>query len=121
MVTVLARCRCCDGAFTRTTDRQEYCGRECKEAVRRLRQRVERVVSKPSRACLHCGARMPGTMRADAAYCSVRFPDPKSPSIDHVVPLAEGGTHDPANLRLTHLGCNARRQARGGNEQLALV
>lgn len=49
------------------------------------------------------------------------YPDPMSPSLDHVVPLAEGGPHSRANVRLAHLGCNVRRGARGGGEQLALV
>ena len=31
------------------------------------------------------------------------------PSLDHVIPLANGGTHEPANVRAAHRGCNARR------------
>lgn len=31
------------------------------------------------------------------------------PSLDHVIPLASGGTHEPANVRAAHRGCNARR------------
>jgi 5-methylcytosine-specific restriction endonuclease McrA len=30
-------------------------------------------------------------------------------TIDHVVPLAKGGTNDPANLRVLCLSCNSRR------------
>lgn len=37
---------------------------------------------------------------------ALKNPDPQCASLDHVVPLANGGTHDPANLRLTHLRCN---------------
>ena len=36
-----------------------------------------------------------------------RFPDPWSPTLDHIVPIAKGG--DPAsieNLQLAHLQCN---------------
>ncbi|RYE42573.1 MAG: HNH endonuclease [Hyphomicrobiales bacterium] len=28
------------------------------------------------------------------------------PSLDHIVPRAKGGTHEPSNLRLAHLWCN---------------
>jgi len=36
-----------------------------------------------------------------------------SPSADHILPLARGGNpFDPANIRITHYGCNARRAAR---------
>lgn len=31
------------------------------------------------------------------------------PSLDHVIPLANGGTHEPSNVRACHRGCNARR------------
>ena len=30
-------------------------------------------------------------------------------SIDHVIPRAHGGTHDPRNLRLAHRYCNSIR------------
>ncbi|MGI8515379.1 MAG: HNH endonuclease [Acidimicrobiia bacterium] len=35
---------------------------------------------------------------------------PGSPSLDHVIPLAQGGPDAMSNLRLTHLACNARRR-----------
>lgn len=49
------------------------------------------------------------------------YPHPMSQSLDHVVPLAEGGPHTYANTRIAHLQCNLVRQDRGGNEQLALL
>jgi predicted Zn-ribbon and HTH transcriptional regulator len=51
----------------------------------------------------------------------LKFPHPMSVSLDHLVPLSEGGPHTRANSRAAHLGCNCRRAARGGNEQLALI
>lgn len=33
-------------------------------------------------------------------------------SLDHVVPQSRGGSHDPSNLRMAHVGCNARRRDR---------
>ena len=44
-----------------------------------------------------------------------------SKTVDHIVPVSQGGSHEPANLRLAHMICNARRGERGGNEQLMLV
>lgn len=49
------------------------------------------------------------------------YPDPMSPSLDHVVPLTQGGRHTYANTRIAHLRCNVERQHCGGNEQLALL
>lgn len=52
---------------------------------------------------------------------SYSWPHPRSKSIDHIVPLAEGGDDTAANKRAAHLLCNTARRDRGGNEQLALV
>ncbi|WP_432050298.1 HNH endonuclease [Verrucosispora sp. NA02020] len=52
---------------------------------------------------------------------TLRAPHPKSQSLDHVIPLAEGGPHTYANTRISHLRCNVLRQHRGGGEQLALI
>lgn len=41
-----------------------------------------------------------------------RDADPQSdyaPSLDHIIPLANGGTHQRANAATAHRGCNARR------------
>lgn len=37
------------------------------------------------------------------------WPDPMSPSLDHVLPLSKGGLHDPRNVRLAHLRCNSAK------------
>lgn len=52
---------------------------------------------------------------------SLRYPDPMSASVDHVMPLSQGGHDDAANKRAAHLVCNVRRGAGGGPEQLALI
>ena len=48
-------------------------------------------------------------------------PHPMAPTIDHVIPLAAGGTHEPANCRTACFQCNASKGDRGGGEQLALL
>jgi 5-methylcytosine-specific restriction endonuclease McrA len=42
------------------------------------------------------------------------WPDPLSPSLDHVIPLAAGGPHSQANAQLAHWICNVRKGARAG-------
>ena len=42
----------------------------------------------------------------------LRHPDPNSGSVDHIIPVALGGTHDEENLQLSHLTCNLKKQAR---------
>lgn len=48
-------------------------------------------------------------------------PHPKAPTIDHVIPLADGGTHEPLNCRTAHFLCNSMKGAHGGGEQLLLI
>lgn len=43
---------------------------------------------------------------------ALRYPDPKSPSLDHVIPLAKGGGHTRGNAQLAHLRCNIAKGAR---------
>lgn len=45
---------------------------------------------------------------------------PWGPTIDHLVPLADGGPHSYANVAAAHRLCNVRR-VRGGVVQLALL
>lgn len=52
---------------------------------------------------------------------SFKWPHPRSASIDHIVPLSQGGDDSAANKRAAHLGCNCRRMNRGGGEQLAMI
>jgi 5-methylcytosine-specific restriction endonuclease McrA len=49
-----------------------------------------------------------------------QVPHPKSPVIDHVLPLACGGDDTKANVQLAHFLCNSLKSA-GGSQQLALV
>jgi 5-methylcytosine-specific restriction endonuclease McrA len=44
--------------------------------------------------------------------CGEPIDDPKQRSIDHIVPLALGGTHEPANVQLAHRTCNSRKGPR---------
>jgi 5-methylcytosine-specific restriction endonuclease McrA len=43
-----------------------------------------------------------------------KHPSPESPSIDHVIPLAQYGLHERSNLATAHLICNIRKGARDG-------
>lgn len=47
----------------------------------------------------------------------IAWPHPKSPSIDHVIPLSRGGVHTRSNVQSAHLGCNSSK----GDRLLAKV
>lgn len=37
------------------------------------------------------------------------YPDPLSPSLDHIIPLSLNGHHVMENVQLAHLSCNVRK------------
>ena len=50
-----------------------------------------------------------------------QVPHPKAPTIDHIVPLSKGGTHEPSNCRTACFRCNCAKKDRGSGEQLLLI
>lgn len=48
-------------------------------------------------ACQICGVALDST---------IKFPDPLSPSLDHIVPISRGGTHTLDNVQAACMGCN---------------
>lgn len=48
-------------------------------------------------------------------------PHPRSPSIDHIVPLSRGGSHTYANVQTACWGCNTAKGNRSVGEQMLLV
>lgn len=41
-----------------------------------------------------------------------KYPHPRSPSLDHVVPMSKGGPHLYSNVQLAHLACNVAKSNR---------
>jgi len=50
-------------------------------------------------------------------------PHPLAPTIDHLIPLADGGSDSPANVATAHFLCNSTKGERhgGGGDQLTLI
>jgi hypothetical protein len=99
-----------------------FCSEACKRQHHGPLHRVRRafvadvskaaILERDKWTCQLCGERIPRT---------ARWPHPLSASMDHVIPLSLGGTHEPANVQSAHLGCNSTKGNRGGGEQLALL
>jgi 5-methylcytosine-specific restriction endonuclease McrA len=52
----------------------------------------------------------------------LKYPDPRSASLDHIVPLNKGGDHVWSNVQLAHFGCNSGKRDHGGGQlRLALA
>jgi len=56
--------------------------------------------------------------KVDMTKC---VPHPRSPTLDHVIPLSKGGDHSRANAQLAHFLCNSIKGDRGEPQQLALL
>ncbi len=52
---------------------------------------------------------------------ALAYPHRMSASLDHLIPIARGGPHGPANVQCSHLACNLAKRDGGHGEQLALV
>lgn len=52
---------------------------------------------------------------------AAKWPDPRSAMVDHIVPIALGGSDMRVNVQASHARCNWSKQARGGGEQLLLI
>lgn len=59
-----------------------------------------------SRDCGVCGICGQGVDR------SLRWPAKLSATLDHVIPLSKGGSHEYANVQLAHAVCNSRKNDR---------
>lgn len=69
----------------------------------------------------HLTKYVPFLVRRDGLDCSLcdsavdlslKYPNPLSRSVDHVIPRSKGGADDPSNYALAHLICNVRKNNR---------
>lgn len=59
--------------------------------------------------------------RRTVAPVGVSKRNPRGPSIDHIIPLSQGGTHTLDNVQLAHLKCNRVKHNTGSGDQLRLI
>lgn len=128
--TVTAICERCGSPFDYVwrTNRRRFCSKACKVDPEQRRQAKDRrkarrreayvedvwrlkVYERDGWRCQLCGR----AVRRTAAV-----PHPLAPTLDHIVPLASGGTHEYANVQTAHFLCNSRKGDRGC-DQLRLI
>lgn len=122
------RCPQCDGELPPSMRIEAvFCSVRCNEAAHALQRKLRNRTGADGGKTGYIRAAVFNRDRWRCGICkravsrAKTFPDPLSGSLDHVLPVCEGGTNDLANLRLVHLRCNVSRRNRGGNEQLALI
>lgn len=124
---VAGACRSCGEYFVAPAASLEtaslYCSDRClrrrARTIRRARKyavesepyTMTEIALRDKRTCQLCGKRVAMTKAV---------PHSKAATIDHVVPISEGGGDIRANVQLAHFLCNALKGARG-SQQLALI
>jgi 5-methylcytosine-specific restriction endonuclease McrA len=108
-------CIGCSAAFTTGRSQQTYCSSDCRDwmTAQRKLDRDREYVNK---------AKQPAFKRRlywrDNGICGIcqqlidtnlKYPDPMSFSIDHIIPRSQQGSHSFDNLRPAHLECNSLR------------
>lgn len=102
------------------------CAEERLRAYHQAKNRRRRAVKRQADAEPYTTAEIAERDRFRCQLCrrkvnmQLRSPHPRSPTIDHVIPIVEGGGDVRANVQLAHRDCNTRKGARG-SQQLALV
>jgi hypothetical protein len=123
------QCRICSTWYV-TLYLDATCSAECQEAKRR----IDKQMGKDKRRAVKRKAFVANVYKrkvfeSDGYRCHLcgklcdktkTVPHHKAPTVDHVIPLAAGGTHEPSNCRTAHFICNSRKSYLGGGEQFAL-
>lgn len=133
---VESQCFRCETTFTGRKNGR-YCSRDCWQSVvsehyvteglhrtkhRRRKQRLrEAHVENVSRIAVLDRDKWVCHLCCKKIRKTLRYPHQMSASLDHVIPISAGGSHEMANVRAAHLICNVRKRDRGGNEQLLLI
>lgn len=116
--------RCGDGFRKWKLNAMSYCFKpECKKEAIRLNKNRRRNQPRGERVTLSYIAERDGCrcgLCGDDVKMSLKWPHPKSPSIDHIVPISMGGEHSLRNTRLAHLRCNIVRHNKPDGSQLVM-
>lgn len=93
-----------------------YCSDECRhEGIRRQSRIQEYNREKRLRKAFVSKVVPQEIFKRDGFKCMLcdeplamdkKVPHPAAPTIDHIIPLAKGGTHEPSNVQAAHFKCN---------------
>jgi 5-methylcytosine-specific restriction endonuclease McrA len=124
------RCRECGRSFVPAwaDKRRTYCGEKC---GRRANRRISRAARRAQARQLPRESFDPREIyvrdKWRCGLCRGRIGrrtvpgSPNGPTLDHIVPLAEGGHHTRANVQIAHGRCNARKRTKACGSQLRLL
>lgn len=111
------RCETCGEKFTSIYPAQKYCSGKCKRYSRSYRGRCKRygVYYDPSVTRIKVVKRDKCTCQICGKVCNPQdkswgFSGPDFPTLDHIIPLAKGGTHTWGNVQCACGICNSYKR-----------
>lgn len=112
IVWVMGSCARCGQPFTRRRSGVgvQHCSKACQrrdKASRRRAREVGAAVGTVSRWRVHERDAWTCHICGDPVDRDVVVPDLAAPVLDHVIPLARGGSHEEGNLKTAHFYCNS--------------
>lgn len=109
---IAGNCSSCGRPFLTRRSTTRFCSRKCNR-----RARARRVGSRSVRGSV--GLRDVGDrdgwlcgLCGEPVDATLKVPNRWAPTVDHIVPLVLGGTHDWDNVQLAHMTCNSSKGAR---------
>lgn len=109
-------CPECGDEFLQKVGHQQFCGSDCSSRNRKRRDKARRralmrdafvedvedrfVFERDGWICQLCFQSVPDRVPVN---------DPWEATIDHIIPIGRGGTHEYANVQLAHRECNSRK------------
>lgn len=121
----IVSCHVCTVEFATTRFNAKYCSKRCcRKAARRTEALARNHAARMRGKTIRSGDRIRpyDVFARDGFKCQIcnkklamdkKAPHPDSPSIDHIVPLAKGGTHTWANVQAAHFLCNSKKSDQG--------
>ncbi|MEU1497264.1 HNH endonuclease signature motif containing protein [Streptomyces sp. NPDC005732] len=104
-----ARCPMCSTWFVTDNPRDQNCSRRCgRRAAKDRRRALERgaFVEHVSRREVYVRDQWTCQLCGEAVLRDEVVPHPQAPTLDHIVALSQGGTHELSNVQLAHFYCN---------------
>jgi len=106
---------------------KKFCSEACGSAAHNLTRKLKRRAGALDSDGLFSVAYIAERDRWRCGLCRRRiskklhYPDPMCLSMDHIVPVSDGGSNERANLQASHLVCNLRKRNMGEPQQLRLL
>lgn len=125
---IQGKCPECGNSFTHKAHPRAkgFCSRRCQQKVKQRRRKARKRGVGSKTLTFHTVAERDGFrcgLCGEPVDMSLSVPHLRAPTLDHIVPLARGGSHSLENVHLAHFLCNSIKGdgTHNARSQLALA